>query len=70
MANTTAYSTADPIRRGEIYPLKEAMRRCCWGRAAYRTATQNGLKTIHTSGRVFISGDALSDYLTSLEGSK
>lgn len=68
MPAATALAHAEPIRRGEIYTHQEARKRAGWGRAAWRSAIKGGLKVIRTAGRCYVSGDALCDYLQSLEG--
>ena len=48
----------------EIYPLQEALRRLGIGRAAYRSAVRQGLRTIRRLGRTFVSGREIVRFLT------
>ena len=68
MGTPTDKPVGGPIKRGEIYPYKEALRRLGWGRAAYRKAVANGLKKVPVHGRVYLSGNAICDYIEGLEG--
>lgn len=48
----------------ELYPLQEALRRLGIGRAAYRSAVRQGLRTIRRLGRTFVSGKEIIRFLT------
>lgn len=57
---------AEPIRRGESYTKAQFLQRSGMKEVAYRTARRQGLKTVETAGRVYITGDAWHEYLESL----
>lgn len=61
-----ADSTTQPIRRGESYRKDQFLDRSGMKEAGYRSARRQGLKTIETAGRVYITGDAWHEYLDSL----
>lgn len=61
-----ADATTQPIRRGESYRKDQFLARTGMKEAGYRSARRQGLRTIETAGRVYITGDAWHDYLDSL----
>ena len=52
------------IKRGEMYPLQDFMRRVGLGRHAMRTARQNGLRVRRTGNRGYVLGDDWFAYLS------
>lgn len=53
------------IEPGCVYHIDELLRRLRWSRHAWRTAKRNGLRTIRTAGRCYVTGDAVIQYLSS-----
>ena len=65
-----AKPTSEPIRRGESYTKQQFQARTGMREAVYRTARRQGLRTIETAGRAYITGDAWFDYIESLAKAK
>ena len=55
------------IQRGCVYPkpvfLKLAGGRTPWTDTAWKTARRNGLRTVETAGRAYVTGDDFHDYI-------
>lgn len=60
---TVAENTDRAIKRGEVYPLADFMRRAGLGRHAMRTARSKGLRVRRTGNRGYVVGDDWLDYL-------
>ena len=60
-----AEATDRTIKKGEMYPLQDFMRRVGLGRHAMRTARNSGLKVRRTGNRGYVLGDDWFEYLDS-----
>ena len=61
--NQDTSQTLAPICDHETYTLASFMKAAGWGRAALRTARDNGLRVIKISGRCFVRGRDFSEWL-------
>lgn len=60
--------TADcVITRGCVY-TKDAFKKGAggWSESAWKTAKRNGLTTVETAGRAYVTGDSFVDYIEGL----
>jgi hypothetical protein len=62
------------IHSGDVYRLDEFLSRMQWGKHAWRTARQHGLKPCYAGGRAYVRGvdvirhlDALQDHKTAID---
>jgi hypothetical protein len=69
-ADTIAGQVPGVIRRGELYRLREFVRRLGWGEHAIRQAREAGLKMICFGREKYVLGDHAVEFFESLAGKK
>lgn len=63
MAETSRAAAPGVIEPHVLYRVDELRARLGWRQHAWRTATRNGLRTLHAGGRVYVLGSDLIGYL-------